>query len=233
MWLTIPSKPSIHAKHRLASSLSLRHLHELHTRMLEDVLSAAVRVSGLSGICLVTMCPEISAMGRGFGALVLQEPAMDGHKNAVSLAARHLQSIGVDQMMTLPGDVPLVTSRDIETVFAAHGGRNTMTFVPDYCRQGSNCITLATDATPALRIGCGQFNSHIQSAQESGLETRVVENNNIAQDIDTPDDLLILYQRGRNTRAGSFLREIGVVREEHCLKDVTARSANNIRSLSA
>ncbi len=213
MWLTIPSKPSIHAKHRLASSLSLRHLCELHTRMLEDVLSAAIDVSGLGGICLVTMCPDISVIGRRYGALVLSESAMHGHKNAVALAACHLQSIGVDQMMTLPGDVPLMTTRDLETVLAAHGGRDTMTFVPDYCRQGSNCIVLAMDSVPALQIGCGQFDSHIRSAQASGLETCIVENNNIAQDIDTPDDLLILYQRGRNTRAGSFLREIEVVKK--------------------
>lgn len=213
--MIIPSKPPSLAKRRLAFSLTEKQVRELHLSMLEDVLSVAVTVRGLSGICLVTICPEISALGRRYGALVLNEPAMRGHKEAVILAANHLQRNNIDQFMTLPGDIPLVTPRDIETVLAAHCSRNTMTLVPDYCSEGANCIILTPDTIPALRIGSGKFSTHIHAADALGFNPRIIQNPNIAQDIDTPDDLLILLNRGQNTLAGTFLLEIEAAGQHH------------------
>ncbi len=212
MWLTIPSKQPELAKRRLASLLSPDELRSLHFAMLEDVLSAAVGVSGLDGICVITICPDVAAMAQRYGALVLQESALRGHRKAVALAARHLKAEGVDQMMTLPGDVPMVTSQDIEKVLSAHNAPNMMTFVPDYCELGSNCVILNPDAAPALRIGSGKFSTHIRAAGEFGFDPQILRNPNIAQDIDTPDDLLVLLRHDQETRAGRYILESGIPR---------------------
>jgi len=222
MWLTIPSKQPAGAKSRLASLLSPRQRRDLHFHMLEDVLSAALDVPALNGTCVVTTSAEVAATARRFGALVLHEPALTGHRRAVVLGARHLESTGMEQMMILPGDVPLITAPDIEIVLAAHRGERTITFVPDHRGQGSNCIVMTPGAAPALMIGCGRFQAHIDTAAKFGFKPGVVRNANIAHDIDTPADLAELFRRGTHTRAGRFLLEAGIAGTSDCEKTCLA-----------
>ena len=77
---------------------------------------------------------------------MLSEDHNRGQSAAVGHAAAVLAGEGVEGILTLPGDVPLVTAEEIEAVLDAHGGAHggapAVSIVPARDGRGSNCIAL-------------------------------------------------------------------------------------------
>ena len=81
--------------------------------MLEDVLAALAEARGLAGRLLVTTDPAASgsppATARNAGADgAARRPYRRGHGGGATPRAR-----GARRMLTLPGDIPLVTAAEI------------------------------------------------------------------------------------------------------------------------
>src|SRR5580765_8427865 len=108
-WVVVPVKYSAASKQRLASSLPPPLRQALALAMLEDVLAALAGVPGLAGRLLVTTDPAAMRLAASYNAQCIDEGAGDGHTGAVTAAARRLAREGRGGMLTLPGDIPLVT----------------------------------------------------------------------------------------------------------------------------
>ena len=115
----VPVKDTRQAKQRLAGILAGARRQELALAMLEDVLATLARVRELAGIVVVTADPAAAATAISHGARVARDGAGDGHSGAVAAAARQLTTEGFD-MLTLPGDIPLVEGEDIRELIAVH-----------------------------------------------------------------------------------------------------------------
>jgi 2-phospho-L-lactate guanylyltransferase len=144
-----------------------------------------------------------------YGAQISEDNATEGHTAAVMGAARRLAARG-DAMMTIPGDVPLATSAEIERVIAAHQRGHRFVIVPARDELGSNTILAAPANAVPLRFGDNSYFPHLAAARACGIEPAVLPLPGIGLDIDTPDDLAAFLAKPSRTRARALLDRVGV-----------------------
>jgi 2-phospho-L-lactate/phosphoenolpyruvate guanylyltransferase len=110
-------------------------------------------------------------------------------------------------MLTLPGDVPLVTASEIERLIAAHGPAPSFTIAPAHDDLGSNAILMSPPDAVKLRFGEDSFFPHLAAARACGIKPCVVRLSGLAFDIDNPQDLHHFARLGSGTRAGWLIAE--------------------------
>jgi 2-phospho-L-lactate guanylyltransferase len=207
IWVVVPVKDTSAAKQRLAPSLAPELRQGLALAMLEDVLAALAEVPGLAGRLLVTTDPGAIRLAESYGAQCMAEGADDGHTGAVTAAARRLAREARGGMLTLPGDIPLVTAAELGTLIAAHRPAPSFTIAPSHDEQGSNAILLSPPDAVPLRFGEDSFFPHLAAAGARGIAPTIVHLPGIAFDIDNPADLAHFARLGSRTRAGLWLAE--------------------------
>ena len=140
VWAVVPVKELDRAKERLATVLPPERRRALMLAMLEDVLAALAATSRLGGLAVVTVDAAARRLAARFGARIIEIGARDGHSGAVAAAARLLAAEGCPGMLTVPGDIPLVTPAEITQLLAAHRPAPSFTIAPSRDERGSNAI---------------------------------------------------------------------------------------------
>ena len=207
MWAVIPVKNLNEAKHRLESVLNPIQRRNLFAAMLEDVLATVMAVPEFEQVAVATICPTAAEIARRYGASVLSTVQDEGQTKAVARTASALEENGIKHMLMLPGDVPLVTVEEIQTVLEVHGNAPTMTIVPARDEQGSNCIALSPPTAVPLRFGPNSYFPHLETARKMGLTLNTPKLAGIGLDIDTRDDLQELCKQPHRTRAQEYLQK--------------------------
>jgi 2-phospho-L-lactate guanylyltransferase len=212
IWAVVPVKEFEGAKQRLSSALSPEERRTLAITMLEDVLDAVSAVRDLAGVLVVTLDPAATSLAIRYGARVVTEGARDGHTGAVTAAARLLVREGGAGMMTMPGDIPRLSSEEIAATLAAHGAAPAFTIVPAHDDLGSNTIVCSPPDAVPLRFGEDSFFPHLDAARAQGIEPLVVRHSGIGMDIDNPVDLVTFLRMSppMRTRTLTFLEQSGV-----------------------
>ena len=197
VWAVVPVKELTDAKQRLSSRLSLEERRALATIMLEDVLDAVSAVRELAG---------------RFGARIVGEGAREGHTGAVTAAARLLVREGRAGMMTMPGDIPLISTTEIAAALAAHRPAPAFTIVPAHDELGSNTIICSPPDAVPLRFGENSFYPHLDAARGRGIEPLIIRQPGIGMDIDHPVDLVAFLGMSPpiRTRTLAFLEQSGI-----------------------
>jgi 2-phospho-L-lactate guanylyltransferase len=212
IWAVLPVKEFEGAKQRLSSALSPEERRTLAITMFEDVLDAVSAVPELAGVLVVTLDPAATSLAIRYGARVVTEGARDGHTGAVTAAARLLVREGGAGMMTMPGDIPRLSSEEIAATLAAHGAAPAFTIVPAHDDLGSNTIVCSPPDAVPLRFGEDSFYPHLDAARAQGIEPLVVRHSGIGMDIDNPVDLVTFLRMSppMRTRTLTFLEQSGV-----------------------
>lgn len=202
MWVVIPVKPFAFAKQRLAGVLTDAERSELARVMLKDLLTTLGRCAEVRGTLLVSQEEGLDAIARTHGATVLREGAR-GLSRAVAQAGAHLARCGETSMLMLPGDVPLATPAEIDTLVQAHRGSPRMTIVADREGFGTNALAVSPPALMNFYFGRESFQAHCAAAEAAGAAVEVLTLPGLAFDIDTPDDLrdLMTYDTEAETLA--------------------------------
>ena len=213
IWAVIPVKEFSGAKQRLSSLLTDTERQKLAEAMLQDVLEAVTGARDIAGIVLVTLDPFATALGKSIGAQILTDGARDGHTGAVTAAARRLVMEGIDAMLTMPGDIPRVTSTEIQAAIAAHSpAAPSFTIVPAHDEKGSNCIIMTPPDAVPLRFGEDSYFPHLKAARMLDIEPTIVRLPGIGMDIDHPEDLaqFARMQPPARTRTMDYLLAAGI-----------------------
>lgn len=202
MWVVIPVKPFAFAKQRLSAVLTDAERAELARVMLKDLLTTLGRCAGVSGSLLVSQEEAVPALARQFGAQWLREEAR-GLSRAVSQAGAWLAERGESRMLMLPGDVPLATAGEIETIVTQHQSNPLMTIVADREGFGTNALAVSPPTLMNFYFGRESFQAHRAAAEAAGARVQVLTLPGLAFDIDTPDDLrdLMTYDTEAETLA--------------------------------
>ena len=209
IWAVVPIKEFAGAKQRLSARLSPAQRRELACVMATAVLTALAAARGLAGIAVVTIDPEATALANSFGARIITDGARDGHTGAVDGARRTLSAEA--GILTLPGDIPLVTAEEIEALLAATGPAPAFTIVPAHDKLGSNAVLCVPPLLVPLRFGEDSYYPHLAAARAAGIEPSIVELPGIGMDIDHPADIyrFLGMPQSFGTPTGVLLREFG------------------------
>ena len=172
LWAVVPVKERDRAKERLAPLLPPGLRQGLVSAMLEDVLAAVAGAAGLSGHIVVTVDPAGRQLALRYGARIVEDGARDGHTGAVTAAARLLAAEGCSGMLTVPGDIPLVTAEEIGQIIAAHAPAPSFTIVPSHDEGGSNAILLSPPDAVPLAVWRRQLFSASRAPREQQASRR-------------------------------------------------------------
>ena len=207
LWAVVPVKERGLAKERLAPVLPPQMRQAFALAMLEDVLSALTATPGIPGILVVTVDPEASHLAARYGARLVETGARNGHTGAVAAAARLLAAEGRAGMLTVPGDIPLVTPAELAQLLAAHPPSPSFTIAPSHDKRGSNAIACSPPDAVPLRFGENSFYPHLRAAEAHGIKPNVLHLPGIALDIDNPEDVVSFMRIDAPTRARAVLVE--------------------------
>jgi 2-phospho-L-lactate guanylyltransferase len=211
VWAVVPVKELEGAKMRLAALLPSQIRQALMLAMLQDVLAALAEARGLAGVAVVTVDATAREVAMEYGARIIETGARDGHTGAVSAAARLLAEEGCHGMLTVPGDIPLVTPGEISQLLEAHAPQPAFTIAPSRDERGSNAIICSPPDVVPLRFGEDSFVPHLRAAEACGIRPTVLRLPGIALDLDTPEDLAAFARLPSPTRARAVLGDaIGV-----------------------
>jgi 2-phospho-L-lactate guanylyltransferase len=177
------------AKSRLSVFLSPAQRERLAMTMLEDVLAALAGATRLAGIMVNTVDPRAADLAQRYGARVVTEGARDGHTGAVNGMARVLAAEGQAALLTLPGDIPRVTSAEVDAVVSSCREAPSFTIVPAHDELGSNAVLCAPAGVIPLRFGDDSYFPHLATARQYGIEPTIVRLPGIGLDIDHPVDV--------------------------------------------
>jgi 2-phospho-L-lactate guanylyltransferase len=202
--ILIPVKDLRGAKQRLAEVLSQEQRTLLAEAMLADVVEAVVGWKDHPPASLVTSYPPAIAMARECGFEVIEDPENPGETGAIAMATQVAIEHSARETLVLPGDMPLVTSRELQAVYAAAPAEGVL-LVPASDGRGSNAVLRRPADLIPLRFGNDSFVPHRKAARATGKPVVVLELEGIGLDIDTPADLAALLSVPTRSRAQELL----------------------------
>ena len=184
----LPVKSLDSGKTRLSPLLDARERAALIPVMVEDILNAFSAFARMP-VLVVTGDTRVAAMAaaRGFGALMEQECTSE--TAAIEAATRRAGELGAAGTMVVPGDIPLLQAEDLAAVLESAPPRGTL-LVPAWDGRGTNAVLRRPHNLFPLRFGNDSFLPHRQSAEHTGLPCRILHNERLALDVDSPEDLL-------------------------------------------
>jgi 2-phospho-L-lactate guanylyltransferase len=107
-----------------------------------------------------------------------------------------------DALMVVLGDLPLLTNDDVQVFLAmavqpaGAPAEPSVTMAPDRLARGTNMLLLRPPDALAFAFGEDSLTRHLALAHSAGIEPKIVQLPNAAFDVDTPDDLGELAERG-------------------------------------
>jgi len=187
----VPVKRFRAAKQRLDDDLSAGTRRALTEAMVTDVLVALRRSEQVDRVVVVTAEPAAEALGRGYGADVIEERDDHGHSEAALVGIADAVERGADRVLLVPGDCPALRPAEVDALLAAAGSPGVVV-VPDRHGTGTNALVLSPPGAMAPSFGPGSRERHEAAARAAGLEPRIVEAQSLMLDIDTGADLDVL-----------------------------------------
>lgn len=174
----VPVKAFTAAKQRLAPALGPEARAELARTMAALVVAAAAPLP----VAVVCDDPAVAAWAQDLGASVIHEPGR-GLNGAVAAGVLALEHAGAGEVVVAHADLPAARS------LVGLTGFDGVTVVPDRRRDGTNVLCVPAGAGFRFSYGPGSFGRHVAEAERLGLPHRVVDEPDLAWDVDVPADL--------------------------------------------
>lgn len=220
--LLIPVRSITGAKNRLARDLDERARTRLTLAMLTDMIAAARGARRLDAVYVVSADHEVLSFAEARAAEGLPERSLDaspsdvigrasvapsgGLNRAVHTAARDLSARGVLCLLTIPGDVPLITPAEIDGLF--HAGGPQVILVRSESGTGTNGLLASPPDVITPRFEGNSLAAHSAACAAAGIDCRTVELPGFSLDIDTFDDVRALALKGSATESGCVARDL-------------------------
>jgi len=198
----LPIKSFSQAKQRLRVELSDADRRALVDAMFSDVLVALRRVPALEQIIVVSGDRVAQRIAQGYGATVVEDDER-GHNTAATKGIATAIEDGIERVLLVPGDCPLMDPRELEELLVHPAGQRSALVVPDRHGTGTNALLLAPPDVMAPSFGPDSCRRHMADADVAGVPAEVVEVAGLAIDVDTPDDLEALQRLLADTRGGA------------------------------
>jgi 2-phospho-L-lactate guanylyltransferase len=202
----IPVKTLALAKSRLAAHLSQGQRARLVLDMLQHVIQTLNESELFEQVYVVSADPQVLELVQHWDAEPLWE-TRQGHNPALQAAAQTILEraawrhglAGKTQrdnfgLLTISADLPLLTQEDIRALIA-QAERTQVVLAGSRDGTGTNAVLMRPPLVLPYLFGPHSLPAYIQAARQRQIGYTLVENANLALDIDTLDDLQILEQR--------------------------------------
>jgi 2-phospho-L-lactate/phosphoenolpyruvate guanylyltransferase len=209
--ILIPIKDPANAKTRLAALLSAEERRRLAWAMFEDMSRAVAETTKAACVYLVSSYAPAIEQGRRLGWEVLVEGTQASESASVDWASGVLAERGIEAVLRLPADLPLLRAADVDALLAIEVSAPAAILVPSREGTGTNAILRMPPALFPSRFGPNSLALHRSEAARVGVECLIVRNERIALDIDEPADLRALLELGRGTAAYMALEEMHIM----------------------
>jgi 2-phospho-L-lactate guanylyltransferase len=190
--LIVPVKSFAIAKGRLASSLS----DVARAQLAKECATRVITAGGTWSTYVVCDDDDVARWASDNNAIVVRcrESGIDAAVRAGRQQAIH---DGIEHVVIAHGDLPL--ARHFDHVVVA----GTITFVPDRHRDGTNVIAMPASSSFTTAYGPRSYVRHVERAQRLGLAYRTIDDDDLALDLDTADDLAELQTRSDTSQENS------------------------------
>ena len=176
--MLIPLRSLRDGKRRLESQLSGDERAQLIERMAERVLHAAHDLD----VLVVHDDPAVAAWAIERGADEVRPP-MPGLNRAVAFGCDVLRERDYERVIIAHADLPL--AEDLRVVLVD----SPISIVTDRHREGTNVLCLDLELDFTFAYGPQSFDNHMRFAEALGVDPVVVQADDLALDVDVPEDL--------------------------------------------
>ena len=210
----VPIKSFSEAKQRLAHVLAAGSRRSLVQAMFSDVLASLRRCRQIDRIVVVTADPLAESIARGDGIEVVHDDASAGQSAATEIGIAHAIANGFDRVLLVPGDTPLLDPAEVDDLLDRTEREGIeVVIVPDRHGTGTNALALMPPDAMRPSFGEGSFERHMGAAREGGRVHRAEPVGSLAPDVDTPEDLAVVWNmvdaaRMRAQRTRGALRQL-------------------------
>lgn len=201
-WVIIPVKPLNRAKSRLATVLSSEQRYQLAESMFRHVLEVVSDVPQVIGTLVISRDNKALSIAREYDAKTVQETGTPELNSALTRATQVVAVWGVDSVLVLPADLPLVTSEDIVKMISMGRGASSVVIATDHNEDGTNALFMRPPGVIPYAYGPGSYHRHVELAREAGIDVKTYFSDQLALDVDVSSDLEDYHQntRMRGTR---------------------------------
>jgi 2-phospho-L-lactate/phosphoenolpyruvate guanylyltransferase len=194
LWALVPAKLGPAVKTRLGGSLTPDQRHALAQAMLADVLTSLRGAPSLGGVAVITRDQPVATLAERHGAVTLHETPGGDLNDGVAQGVASCVARGASGLVIVMGDLPGLTSDEVERVIAALPRRGVV-LVPSCDGTGTNVLAVRpADLLPATLFGPDSLARH--RAATAALDVALCPLRGAALDVDTVDDLDRLIRGG-------------------------------------
>lgn len=179
------------AKSRLGAVLDAEERHDLVTRLATRTIAAVVGTPGVAETLVITPDDVVRALALDIGARPLRQRTQ-GLNDGLREARDEAIAGGASAILILPIDLPAISAQAIGDVLATLGrpDRPLVAIVADRHGRGTNALLIAPPDAIDVHFGGDSRAAHLAAAADAGV-TVVELDSPLADDLDTPEDLLL------------------------------------------
>jgi len=219
LWAVIPVKALSESKQRLKDFLGAGR-EAFTLAMLHDVLTAVEQSRFVSRIAVVTADPRIRGMLEKRGITVIREGLPAEMNAAIEVAIAEIYCNGGRRVVVLPGDIPLLTSSELDRLAGLWIARDERTqgkvvgLSPSADGEGTNCLFACSDKAFKVMYGPDSYSAHRDVARSHGNELLTLDSATLSLDIDEPRDIAALiaycdeHEQFKETASWKFLHRM-------------------------
>ena len=183
----IPVKSLSEAKSRLAPHLTQQQRETLALDMLRHVVQTLCASQEFELVTVVSPDVRVLEKARIWGARASFEER-SGHNPALHMAALRELAEGAGALLTISGDLPLLTSDDID-VMVERSTRFDVVLAPSLDGTGTNAMLARPPLAVPYLFGVNSLEKHLRAARRRGLSSNLYASRGLSLDIDTIEDV--------------------------------------------
>ncbi|MBZ5494995.1 MAG: 2-phospho-L-lactate guanylyltransferase [Acidobacteriia bacterium] len=191
--ILVPVKEHAMAKSRMSPLLTAQERCAVAWAMLEDMIRALLPLS--YPVAIITNSTRAAARVEKLGWRVLWEEVQTSESASVDAASKHLAKEGVEAVLRLPADLPLVRPEDVGEILSLPITAPGAVLAPSWDRTGTNALLRTPPDLFPSRFGPGSFTLHLREAAAAGAHLRIVQNPHLELDLDDPADIVRFLSR--------------------------------------
>jgi len=217
MWALLPLKNFDQAKQRLSGVLSPAERRGLFQSMVEDVICVLHDHPYLDGVLLISDDPTARLLAELYHVDYLTESSLcaEGLNGVVQAGVKYLADRGIDDVMVVHGDLPLISAAEVSHLINCHKQQRApaLTIAPDTRLEGTNCLLCSPASALTYCYGNQSLARHSLQSLEKGLTLQIEPLWGMSWDMDMPADLAFFIRNVNEdsySRTSQFIFESGI-----------------------